>query len=1624
MVVRSIRSGAGKACSVALAVTLSTAGITPAAFANDAGGGESGDVIAQVTRSYLPKTVDADSCDAVIDGIGYSFGEYEEATILGVVNPSEVPSNLVIPSTILANAGEWNESQNQVTTLAADAELGAATSCILPSTLSTIQTSDGSYAFSGGACKYYFLGGYPTVGEDLGWGEEGPSLKSLFAAAPTSGNVYVATDSIEEWGSATLGGLTAKGFDKPESISVTSTEATISDSGVVNVALGGKVKLDAKSGFADPDSEAAKLCPAALSQITWTSEDTDRATVDAEGNVTLLDRAELGDTFIVKASNAAGSESRITVKVVEAAEQPPAPTKIDLNGCVFEQPNKFSPVPDQALPIAADPEVRVFKDHNSKNPLVKGTDFELSYKDSNGVAITAVSDITEPGAYKLVVTGIGDYTGTCEFDFNVISSSLVFGDWEYALDGDNAVIVSYKGAAGSDEDVSIPAEVNGHPVTSIAAGALTGEFAVLRIPASVTSLATGAMDGLNCGHVMFEGEIPSGTDVVTSSSTVGIYFADTANAEAWQAEKTWAYAWGPTAYDASWTMVPTVDEKGYFAWAVAGHTWLDNDGEEKSKLNIPDRFAGAAVITLNENAIADASTLSELRIPDSIRTIKNGAVKKLTDDAKVFFDGRPPVGESYGTGNNPEFQNASESKAAGKFFYLPGNKAAWTNGEPGTNWIAGYAFSEEDIFKCVATDFAYLDLGNGNYSVIAYGGSDEAVRIPSELKGEEVCVYTETIADENGIPLPSYDKRKVTGKVVSIGDNAFSYKNDNPIKQLKVPASIETIGESAFLQSNLASISFEDNSQLKTIGETAFARSMLVSIDIPENVKWIGEDAFVAPTMASINVAEGNATYSSDDGILFSKDKKTLVFYPQNRAATSYTLPAGVEALANCAFMAQYDDLVTNLEELNLGNGSLKTIGSRAFANLRWVDKVTIPDSVEKIGAAVFSSADALTTVHLPDNGEIKTIPDSAFQFCGLLKTVNIPASVKKLEPYSFFECDALTEIKLPEGLETIDESAFDGCGQLTGVNFPDSLKKIGAGAFQVTRIDEVDLSKTKIEEIGDSAFALAYTTKVVMPGKSLKHMGESVFSSCDGITSVTFPAESSLTEIPAGTFYGNTSLREITIPDYITSIGSHAFFGCTGLQANSDDSGEGNDNGGRVIFLSRGAWDMATDAFNQGGGNVEGGSNLEEAPMTGIPVYGYTMSSTKDHFPNNKFIPLDVVLTDEWEENKVVPVGQPIDVLGRAYDREGQSFTYYWSLDDVEKAAGNQPDVINSFTPSEERVYKVSLRVVNSLDPNHPTTFVKFITATNDPIPDTTPGTNPGTNPTPNPDSGGNGAKPAPETVDIATGCLIGAIGAQEYKGVPVTPSVTVTVGAKTLVEGVDYTVSYQNNNGVGKGMAVVSGKGAYKGVAYITFDIVLPAQPSTFNDVNKGAWYYDAVTKAAERGLMTGYEAKPGQKSNFGPDDMLTRGQAAMIFARVAGADLNDKAVNKTPFNDVANGVYYTDAINWAYANKVMNGVGPDYTRVNPDAPITRQELIVMTHNFAKMRGVDVSASNSSFLQKADWRSVDTWAVEAMVWATDKGVLNGYDLGNGTFAIGAADNSTRAQMAAFVVALVDSVL
>lgn len=155
-----------------------------------------------------------------------------------------------------------------------------------------------------------------------------------------------------------------------------------------------------------------------------------------------------------------------------------------------------------------------------------------------------------------------------------------------------------------------------------------------------------------------------------------------------------------------------------------------------------------------------------------------------------------------------------------------------------------------------------------------------------------------------------------------------------------------------------------------------------------------------------------------------------------------------------------------------------------------------------------------------------------------------------------------------------------------------------------------------------------------------------------------------------------------------------------------------------------------------------------------------------------------------------------------------------------------------------------------------------------------------------------------------------------QLWTGKPITPKPIVTSGDTTLVEGVDYEVSYKNNISEGVATAVVTGKGSYAGELSITYLIKnnagapnpgTPSDPSVpgssdnpveddkldpdypvfdspFSDVSYGSWYYDAVAAASDLGVMNGYG-----DGTFGPDDPLTREQFATIIANAAGEDVS---------------------------------------------------------------------------------------------------------------------------------------
>jgi hypothetical protein len=167
--------------------------------------------------------------------------------------------------------------------------------------------------------------------------------------------------------------------------------------------------------------------------------------------------------------------------------------------------------------------------------------------------------------------------------------------------------------------------------------------------------------------------------------------------------------------------------------------------------------------------------------------------------------------------------------------------------------------------------------------------------------------------------------------VTSIGDNAF-YDCDHLVS-VSIPSSVTSIGGSAF-----------DNCD------------SLVSVTIPSSVTSIGYLAFSGCNkLTDITVDAGNTVYSSVNGVLFSKDGKTLIQYPQGKTFTSYTIPSGVTSIGNDAF---WD--CRNLVSVTIPS-SVTSIGDCAFWDCRNLVSVTIPSSVTSIGGWAFKGCDKLS---------------------------------------------------------------------------------------------------------------------------------------------------------------------------------------------------------------------------------------------------------------------------------------------------------------------------------------------------------------------------------------------------------------------------------------------------------------------------------------------------------------------------------------------------------------------------------------------------------------------------------------------------------------------------------------
>lgn len=268
-----------------------------------------------------------------------------------------------------------------------------------------------------------------------------------------------------------------------------------------------------------------------------------------------------------------------------------------------------------------------------------------------------------------------------------------------------------------------------------------------------------------------------------------------------------------------------------------------------------------------------------------------------------------------------------------------------------------------------------------------------------------------------------------------------------------------------------------NNRPVTTIAENAFRnKSGITSISLPASVTTIESQAFAnCSDLTAINVDANNESYMSVDGVLFSKDGKTLVAYPAGKTDADYSIPAGVEDITSYAF----ED--TQLTSINLpASFPYNASFYNAFYGANNLESLTVDANHTHIKAVngVLFSVDETCLIFCPrGKAGHYTVPSTvthiyaqAFADCSKITGVTLNDGLQSIEMYAFARCTGLTSISIPEGITNIYMCTFMNCSGLKTVSLPTTLNYIDQFAFANTGLISLTLPEN-IMDIGNNAF-------------------------------------------------------------------------------------------------------------------------------------------------------------------------------------------------------------------------------------------------------------------------------------------------------------------------------------------------------------------------------------------------------------------------------------------------------------------------------------------------------------------------------------------------------------------------
>ena len=469
----------------------------------------------------------------------------------------------------------------------------------------------------------------------------------------------------------------------------------------------------------------------------------------------------------------------------------------------------------------------------------------------------------------------------------------------------------------------------------------------------------------------------------------------------------------------------------------------------------------SSVTSIGERAFYNCSNLTDLTIPDSVTDIGGSAFGNCRNLRNVWLPkhlrGKLSTSVFANCGNvTLNYYDAmccvtfrTEEGIVEQRQYPAGMEVGTL---PSTPTHEGYAFEgwwtaadgEKTTEKTVVTnDVTYYAKWRGTAIVGDYTYMYSVLNGQAEIGSSNTWTTAVSPKPIGAVVIPSYlGGYPVTG----IGQWAFAYCYD--VTSFEIPKSVVGIGQRAF------ACCYD-----------------VTSFEIPKSVVDIHKLAFeICYNLVNFTVDPANAVYSSRNGLLLSKDGRTLL----RGVIGEVVIPSCVTEIGDSAFDRCYD-----LKDVTIPNGVL-SIGTYAFQYCRRLTDMTIPQSVTNIGTRAFTGCDELRTfsvdpanrfyssrgglllnkdgtvlvrgindcgVVIPDG--VTTIGEAAFECCDWLESVEIPESVTAIGNSAFYRCESLTSIEIPRGVTKIKYQIFYGCtGLVSRVVIPDNVTSIEWEAF------------------------------------------------------------------------------------------------------------------------------------------------------------------------------------------------------------------------------------------------------------------------------------------------------------------------------------------------------------------------------------------------------------------------------------------------------------------------------------------------------------------------------------------------------------------------------------------------